>query len=128
MTMNSLKLRDILLLTLVPLITLAGSASRAQDVELFGGLNPASTTLPNVLIIVDNTANWNTTVAGTQAWDPELQALSNTIQGLNARGLGSSIRVGLMLLTPGGFRRRVRALFHSSDEHDQRSSTVATLH
>ena len=102
MTMNSLKLRDILLLTLVPLITLAGSASRAQDVELFGGLNPASTALPNVLIIVDNTANWNTTVAGTQAWDPELTALSNTILGLNARGLGSSIRVGLMLLTPGG--------------------------
>jgi len=103
MTMNRLTLRHILSLTLATVIALAGGVSLAQDVELFGGANPAATTLPNVLIVVDNTSNWNATLTnGQSAWDPELVALSNTVQALAASGAGNRLRVGLMMFTGSG--------------------------
>jgi type IV pilus assembly protein PilY1 len=85
------------------LTTLVVGTASAQDVELFSGNNPSATAIPNVLIIVDNTSNWNGTLqTGQSAWDPELVALANAIQGLSDQGFGEKIRVGMMLFTPSG--------------------------
>jgi len=103
MTINRSMWRNLVSSTLGALLLLAGGVGHAQDVEIFGGINPANTAKPNVLIVVDNTANWNQSIgSAAHAWDPELLALANTISALSARGLGSKVRVGLMLLTPRG--------------------------
>lgn len=59
----------------------------AEDIDLFLG-NPAqdAADLPNVLIVLDNTANWNT------AFDNEKAALVSTFQSLPV----DKFRVGLM--------------------------------
>ncbi|UUZ64282.1 hypothetical protein LP417_03655 [Polaromonas sp. P1-6] len=36
------------------------STSLAEDIELFVGAPPTTAETPNVLIVLDNTANWNT--------------------------------------------------------------------
>ena len=86
------------------------SGAGAQDIELFSGTNPASSAIPNVLIILDNTSNWNGKLQnGQSAWDPELQALATSIQGLVDQGFGDKIRVGMMMFaagtTDGGYVR-----------------------
>jgi len=61
---------------LVSALALYHCSPRAEDVDLFVG-NPAdSNGLPNVLFIVDNTANW------TQAFTNEIAALSSTFEAL----------------------------------------------
>jgi type IV pilus assembly protein PilY1 len=81
-------------------------AGDAQDLELFTGTNPGSTAIPNVLIVLDNTSNWNGTLSADplrrSAWDPELNALATSIQGLVDQGFGEKIRVGLMMFSAGG--------------------------
>ena len=61
----------------------------AEDIDLFVGL-PTSTSseadLPNVLIIIDNTANWNTTFSA------EMTALAAVVGGLTP----GKVRLGLM--------------------------------
>jgi type IV pilus assembly protein PilY1 len=95
--------RNVASATLGLLLFVVLGASRAQDVEVFGGNNPATEVKPNVLIVLDNTANWQQSIGtAAHAWDPELLALSNTISSLSTRGLGSKVRVGLMMLTPRG--------------------------
>ena len=73
------------------LLTLHFSAI-AEDVDLFVGATPSTTNVPNVLIILDNTANWNT------AFTNEMAALSSVVAGLPA----DKFRVGLMTFTETG--------------------------
>lgn len=81
---------------------LVSGMTAAQDVELFSGNNPAATAIPNVLIVLDNTSNWNGRLQnGQSAWDPELVALANSIQALADQGFGEKIRVGMMLFASG---------------------------
>ncbi|WP_447746712.1 pilus assembly protein [Pseudomonas nicosulfuronedens] len=64
----------------------------AEDIDLFIGTPPNSTDAPNVLIVLDNTANWNT------PFDNEKAALVSVINGLTA----NKFRVGLMMFTETG--------------------------
>lgn len=78
---------------------LAPAAAFADDIDLFKGGTPLTGQKPNVLIIVDNSANWN---RNDQGWpvgkqgESELQALSNVIGGLTG-----DVRVGLMMFVKG---------------------------
>ena len=64
----------------------------AEDIDLFVGASPSTTDVPNVLIILDNTANWNS------AFSNEMAALSSVVSGLPA----DKFRVGLMMFTETG--------------------------
>ncbi|TFW09374.1 pilus assembly protein PilY [Oxalobacteraceae bacterium OM1] len=65
----------------------------AEDIDLFVNAgDPTAGDLPNVLIIVDNTANWN------QAFTNEMAALSSTLANLPV----DKFRVGIMLATETG--------------------------
>lgn len=63
-----------------------------EDIDLFVGLPPSATDAPNVLIIVDNTANWNTAFAN------EMAALVSVVGALPV----DKFRVGLMMFTETG--------------------------
>lgn len=65
---------------------------QADDTDLFVGNPAATSTPPNVLIILDNTANWNTPFA------VEKQALIDVIGSLDP----DEFRVGLMMFTESG--------------------------
>jgi type IV pilus assembly protein PilY1 len=72
---------------------LAGvGATQAEDVDLFVGTPPSVADIPNVLVILDNTANWNTPFSN------EMAALSSVISALPA----DKFRVGLMMFTETG--------------------------
>lgn len=64
----------------------------AEDIDLFVDPESAVTTVPNVLIILDNTANWST------AFNNEMAALRSVLNGLTV----SKFRVGLMLYSETG--------------------------
>lgn len=69
----------------------------AEDTDLFVGVSPSATDLPNVLIVLDNTANWNTKFTN------EISALQTVISGLPVNGDGSAkFRLGFMLFTESG--------------------------
>lgn len=76
----------------------------AEDIDLFIGAQSSSSDQPQVLFIIDNTANW------TQAFDNEMAALRNVFSNLPA----DKIQVGVMLSAetsssdssvPGGYVR-----------------------
>ena len=64
--------------------------TRAEDIDIF--LTPPSTAVrPNVLIIVDNTANWST------SFSSEMTALASVVGGLTDK-----VNVGIMMFTESG--------------------------
>ncbi len=76
---------------------LAGSmAAKAEDIDLF--VQPAATAgLPNVLLMVDNTANW------TPMFTNEIAALVNIFNNMATNTDGSAkFRVGVMFATESG--------------------------
>ncbi|MDH4611120.1 PilC/PilY family type IV pilus protein [Pseudomonas sp. BN102] len=64
----------------------------AEDIDLFVSSAPSANDVPNVLIVLDNTANWNNAFAN------EMAALGTVLSGLDA----DKFRVGLMLFTETG--------------------------
>lgn len=64
----------------------------AEDVDLFVGTPPATADIPNVLIVLDNTANWNT------AFTNEMAALVSVVNTLPE----NRFKLGLMLFTETG--------------------------
>jgi type IV pilus assembly protein PilY1 len=69
----------------------------ADDIDLFLQPRLSATDVPNVLIVLDNTANWNT------AFTNEIAALDSTVNNLPVNTDGSEkFRVGLMLFTETG--------------------------
>ena len=64
----------------------------AEDIDLFIGASASSTDVPNVLIILDNTANWN------DAFFNEKAALASVFNGLTV----NKFNVGLMMFTETG--------------------------
>lgn len=68
------------------------SSSLAEDIELFVGAPPTTAETPNVLIVLDNTANWNT------AFVSEKAALVSVFQGMPV----DKFRVGLMMFNETG--------------------------
>jgi len=67
-------------------------SAMAEDIDLFVGAPPSSTDVPNVLIILDNTANWTTPFVN------EKDALISVFNGLPE----DKFRVGLMFFTETG--------------------------
>jgi len=74
------------------MLCIAHTMARAEDIDLFVGTPPNSADAPNVLIILDNTANWNTPFSNEKA------ALVSVVNGLQA----NKFRVGLMMFTETG--------------------------
>ncbi|MFS2124356.1 pilus assembly protein [Pseudomonas sp. Pseusp97] len=70
----------------------AQSAVRAEDIDLFVGTPTSATDAPNVLIILDNTANWTTPFSN------EMTALASVVNGLQV----NKFRVGLMMFSETG--------------------------
>jgi len=77
---------------LAALALLAHLPGNAEDIDLFVGIPPSTTDVPNVLIIMDNTANWNTPFTAEKA------ALVSVFNGLTL----NKFRVGLMMFTETG--------------------------
>ncbi|WP_420475718.1 pilus assembly protein [Noviherbaspirillum sp. ST9] len=88
----------------------------AEDIDLFVGASSTSTSeVPNVLFIVDNTANWNL------AFENEISALATTLANLPA----NKFRIGMMLAaetggvnnnTDGGYVRAAIRLMDSANK------------
>lgn len=85
--MKSLMSHSLLLGTLLTLQPL-----HAEDIDLFVGTPPSATDAPNVLLVLDNTANWNTPFTN------EMAALSSVVSALPA----DKFRVGVMMFTESG--------------------------
>lgn len=66
--------------------------SSAEDIDLFTGATSTNTNLPNVLFVVDNTANW------TQPFTNEMSALASTFASMPA----DKFRIGIMFATETG--------------------------
>ena len=78
-------------LFIITLLNLNFSA-KAEDIDLFVGTPPNAADVPNVLIILDNTANW------TSAFTNEMAALASVVNGLPA----DKFRLGLMMFSETG--------------------------
>lgn len=83
------------LLALMALLRPHGAA--AEDIDLFVGNNSGGAAAPNVLIILDNTANWNNAFANEKS---ALVTLFNSLP-VNADGT-AKFNVGLMMFTETG--------------------------
>ncbi|MGJ3700024.1 pilus assembly protein [Variovorax sp. AFSI2.2] len=74
------------------MLMLGLGSAQAEDIDLFVGYNQTVTGKPNVLFVVDNTANW------TPLFATEMEALAAAFDGLEDGGFN----VGLMLFTETG--------------------------
>ena len=90
-----------LALALASGITLAPVHVVAEDIDIFTGLSAGSSGNPNVLIVVDNTSNWD---RASQQWpdeptqgEAEMTAIKNVVANLTA-----DVNVGLMMWTRNG--------------------------
>lgn len=70
----------------------ASLTSQAEDIDLFTGADISASDLPNVLFIVDNTANWN------GPFTNEMAALANTFRDLPV----DKFNIGIMLAAETG--------------------------
>jgi type IV pilus assembly protein PilY1 len=73
-------------------LLLAVPGTHAEDIDLFTGVDTANSDLPNVLIVIDNTANWST------AFTAEMAALASTVSSLE----NDEFRLGFMMYTETG--------------------------
>ncbi|AJE20460.1 pilus assembly protein [Azotobacter chroococcum] len=84
-----------------------GAGVHAEDIDLFVGVESTqSTDYPNVIILIDNTANW---AASNQHWPDsivqgkaELNAIKAVINSLALDGENAKVNVGLMMLGSDG--------------------------
>src|SRR3569833_1138369 len=76
-------------------------AIHAEDIDLYQGGAEITGNRPNVLIILDNSANWS---AANQGWDGGIKQGESELNALiNAIGAQTSgVRVGLMMFTDAG--------------------------
>ena len=100
MNTTNVRLQSLGRLVLSLVLVCFSAVGRTQDVEIFSGSNPSGTAKPNVLIVIDNSANWSKPLPpASSAWDPELKAVSDSINALLANGFGNKVRVGVMFGT-----------------------------
>ncbi|BEP61697.1 hypothetical protein GmRootV213_22510 [Variovorax sp. V213] len=74
------------------MLMLGLGSAQAEDIDLFVGYNQTTTGAPNVLFVVDNTANW------TPLFAAEMNALATAFESLEA----GKFNVGVMLFTETG--------------------------
>jgi type IV pilus assembly protein PilY1 len=74
--------------------------AQAEDIDLFQGGAPITGNKPNIVVFVDNSANWNSNAqhwpGGIKQGQSELNALKNVIANLT-----NDVRVGLMFFVKG---------------------------
>jgi Tfp pilus tip-associated adhesin PilY1 len=80
-----------LFIALLTALLLSSVCSRAEDIDIYSGNTSTTVGLPNVLIILDNSANWNSPFTN------EKSALVNTVNGLN-----NTVNIGLMMFAETG--------------------------
>src|SRR4051812_41818212 len=93
--------RRLLCMTLTVALTVPPQAFvHAEDTDLFAGGSTASGANPNVIFILDNSANWS---AASQHWTDASKQGASELRALKAviGGLDSTINVGLMMFTSG---------------------------
>jgi type IV pilus assembly protein PilY1 len=73
-------------------LLLAAALSRAEDIDIFLGRSASTAVPPSVLIILDNTANWNT------PFTVEVQALRDTVSRVSP----GAVNLGLMMFSETG--------------------------
>ncbi|MGB5132098.1 MAG: PilC/PilY family type IV pilus protein, partial [Steroidobacteraceae bacterium] len=79
------------------------SAANAEDIDLFVQPAGVATGVPNVLLVLDNTANWGRSVDGQAIWINELDALITTLTNLPVNDDGTAVvRVGVMMFNETG--------------------------
>ena len=109
------------------------SAAQAEDIDLFVGYNQTVTDAPNVLFVLDNTANWN------QPFTAEINALASAFESLpvgkfkvgvmlfsetgggNSNIDGAYLRAGVRMMDEDN-RRKYGALIRSFDKLDDKSN------
>ncbi|BEP35601.1 hypothetical protein GmRootV59_25720 [Variovorax sp. V59] len=74
------------------MLMLGLGSAQAEDIDLFVGYNQTTTSAPNVLFVVDNTANW------TPLFAAEMNALASAFESLPT----SKFRVGVMMFSETG--------------------------
>lgn len=82
-------------------IFLSVSAARAEDIDLFAGSVPSgSSSRPNILVVIDNSANWS---AANQNWPGGIKQGQAELAALRwwVGTLQDNVNVGLMLFTGG---------------------------
>lgn len=80
-------------------IALASASVLGADIDLFLGNPPTESEAPNVLFIIDNTANWSQTGAsGGPIWDAEKAALATIFENLE----NGVVNVGFLMYTETG--------------------------
>jgi type IV pilus assembly protein PilY1 len=80
------------LLCATAMLMLGLGSAQAEDIDLFVGYNQTTTDAPNVLFVVDNTANW------TPLFTAEMNALAATFEGLGS----GKFKVGVMMFSETG--------------------------
>jgi type IV pilus assembly protein PilY1 len=96
------------------------SHTNAEDIDLFLGVPPGQAATPNVLFIIDNTANWSTPISGTTRFDQEISAIANVLNKstmVNADG-SAKVNIGIELFgespVKGGYIRAAIRPFSST--------------
>ncbi|BEP49020.1 MULTISPECIES: pilus assembly protein [Variovorax] len=74
------------------MLMLGLGSAQAEDIDLFVGYNQTTTEAPNVLFVVDNTANW------TPLFTAEMNALASAFESLPV----GKFKVGVMMFTETG--------------------------
>jgi len=85
----------------VALAAAAPSSIYAEDVDLFmGAASPTTGNRPNVLIVIDSSANWS---AASQHWAGGIKQGQSELRALRtlAGEVSDTVNMGLMLFTPG---------------------------
>jgi len=84
-----------LLITII--LAIVSTVAIAEDIDLFAEAPPSDPKdAPNVLIILDNTANWE------HAFSNEIKALSTVLGNLKTENGSPPVRVGLMMFSETG--------------------------
>jgi len=86
---------------LATVIAVGSVPAQAEDIDLF--VQPVGTeNVPNVLFLIDNTANWSRSVDGQAIQINEKLALQSVFNNLKVNGAAATVRVGVMLFTETG--------------------------
>ena len=71
--------------------------AHAEDIDIFSTNTTVASEAPNVLIVMDNTANWSQSFGGGTKFSSEKVALASVVSALKAQ-----FRLGIMMFTETG--------------------------
>ncbi|MWV16124.1 pilus assembly protein PilY [Pseudomonas sp. L-22-4S-12] len=93
-------MRSVLMRGLLAAALASASVVHAEDIDLFVGNPPSANEAPNILIVLDNGANWTATssVTGEAVYKSEMAALASVIGSIPV----DRFRVGVMMYSETG--------------------------